>query len=111
MRLTEDEHALRCEALMRMTLQLAVPMWITKVRDWTPREREYAAHNAGRVVAEQGDTLQYRTKGTKRKNGDDETSQLGTARVFNELAKGIACAAFSPGGVTFLGDHWEETRQ
>ena len=30
-----------------------------------------------------------------------------TARVFNALAASLAILAFCPGGVTFLGEHWE----
>ena len=32
-----------------------------------------------------------------------------TAAAFNALAEGLACLAFSPGGVTFYGLHFEAT--
>jgi len=38
---------------------------------------------------------------------DDEAKRGESAAAFNALAKGLACAAFQPGGVKFLGDRWE----
>lgn len=48
------------------------------------------------MIAEHGDNILYRAK----RRGD-------TAAAFNALAEAIAILAFAPGGVTFLGEHYE----
>jgi hypothetical protein len=82
------------------------------------------------VIASQGDTLQYGSAnghghGTRQLNRHlakaarhekcpdpgcwcNGTGQpaYSAGEVFNELAKGLACAASQPGGVTFAGLHW-----
>lgn len=50
------------------------------------------------AIAEKGDILQYRGG----KKGE-------TARVFNLTAEALAHLAFCPGGVTFMGQHFEGT--
>ncbi|MEU0081392.1 hypothetical protein ABZY58_26120 [Micromonospora tulbaghiae] len=79
-------------------LSAAVPLWIhqlaqlpEKARD---RQRQRWADAAVEAVAFRGDTLQF---GGKRGEAAD---------VFNHLARGIAAAAFAPGGITFAGEHW-----
>lgn len=84
------------------TLRVAVPMWIDHLRHLPgPGQLEAVrlawAKNAADQVAHRGDVLQY---GGKRGEA---------AEVFNHLAKGLAAAAFQPGGVTFAGEHWEVT--
>lgn len=81
--------------LLRVSLQVAVPLWIVDVRDWTPEQRMGAALGYADVIAAHGDDLQY---------GGRHTTD-----AFNSLARGLACCAYQPGGVTFLGDHWEAT--
>lgn len=83
--------------LLRITLGAAVPLWIAELRKLTPEQRIALARECGDIVAAKGDVIQFRSK----KPGE-------TAKAFNALAKGIAALAFSPGGVTFLGDHYEE---
>ena len=82
--------------LMRISLQAAIPLWQHRLRamDWADVQRR--AHEAAQVVAEKGDILQFKSK----KRGE-------TAAAFNALAEGVAALSFCPGGVTFLGDHWE----
>lgn len=86
--------------LLITTLQVAVPLWIERLRD---RDVEYLMERAkicGQVVAERGDIIQFRSK----KKG-------ASAEAFNRLAEGLACAALVvPGGVTFLGVTWSAER-
>lgn len=82
--------------LLRMTLLAAVPLWIAKMRSFDDQQRSNRAAVCGQVVAEKGDLLMFKSK----KKG-------GTAEVFNRLAEGLACAAYSPGGVKFAGLHFE----
>lgn len=80
--------------LLITALEAAVPLHIAIMRDWTDRHRVDAAYRAADVVAERGDVLMF---GGGR--GD-------AAEAFNWLAKGLAAAAYQPGGVTFAGRHW-----
>lgn len=78
---------------LRIALQAAVPLRILEMREW-PMDRVVAtARECAPVIASHGDDLQYGGKHT--------------ADAFNKLAQGLACMAYVPGGVTFLGDHWE----
>lgn len=81
--------------VLRIALQAAVPLWIHDVRDWTFERRAAAAAASSQIIAEHGDDLMFGGKHA--------------ADTFNGLALGLACAAYSPGGITFLGDHWEAT--
>jgi hypothetical protein len=71
-------------------LEAAVPLWISELRGHTPAGRCGLAHAAADVVAEHGDHILYRGA----KAGD-------SAQAFNALARGLACAAYQPGGVRF----------
>lgn len=84
------------ESLLAATLEIAVPLWIERVVTYPEELRLERARECAQVVAEKGDIIQFRSK----KNGE-------SAAAFNKLAEGIACAAFQPGGITFLGGHWE----
>jgi hypothetical protein len=90
---TPQEQAVRSTLLT--TLQLAVPLHIAVLATSTVEERIALAKTAADVIASQGDLLQF--KGSKPGK---------TAAVFNALARGLAAAAYQPGGVTFLGQHW-----
>lgn len=52
-----------------------------------------ARTHPGDVIAEHGDSLQYR--------------DTHSAEAFNRLAEGLAAAAYQPGGVSFAGMLWE----
>lgn len=78
---------------LRIALQCAVPMAILELERLPWEEVLRVARESAQVVAEKGDVIQFRAKGT--------------AAAFGSLARGIAALAFCPGGVTFLGDHWE----
>lgn len=82
------------EVLLQTSLQIAVPIWIERVRSMTPDARIARAHEAVDVIASAGDTILYRVPGK-------------TAKNFNVLAEAIAIMAFCPGGVTVFGEHWE----
>jgi hypothetical protein len=79
--------------LLRISLQAAVALWIEQARDWTPERRVEEARAGAPAIAAHGDDLQFGGKHC--------------AETFNALARGLACCAYQPGGVTFLGDHWE----
>lgn len=85
-------------ALLSSTLQLAVPLWIEELRQFSWDYISQRAKQCADIVAEKGDIILFRSK-TK---GE-------TARAFNHLAEGIACLAFVPGGVRVFGGHWEAT--
>jgi hypothetical protein len=77
-----------------IALEAAVPLHILLMRDWPETRRINEAQWAAGVIAERGDVLQYGGK------------PGAAAAAFNALAKGLAVAAFAPGGVTFAGLHW-----
>jgi hypothetical protein len=84
------------EELLRASLLVAVPLWVLELgrmsaEDIMSRCRACAAH-----IAEHGDIILYKSK----KGG-------GSAEAFNRLAEGLACLSFAPGGVKFLGLHFD----
>lgn len=83
-------------SLLTTTLQLAVPLWIERLRHAGWDHVQERARTCSQIVAEKGDIIQFKSK----KPGE-------SAAAFNALAEGIACLAFCPGGVTVFGDHWE----
>lgn len=83
------------EELLRLTLSIAVSLWVEQLQKKSWAEVEERARVCGQVVAEKGDIIQFRSK----KKGE-------TAEAFNRLAEGIAALSFAPGGVEFLGLHF-----
>lgn len=83
--------------LLKMTLELAVPLWIEQLRPqpWSHLRRR--AEVCAQTVAEKGDVLQF--GGGKKQKG-------ATAEAFNRLAEGLAIMSFSPGGVRAFGLHF-----
>ena len=75
-------------------LQVVVPMWISDLRSYPEEQRLEIAREAGQYIAEHGDDLMFRSKPGK------------SAEAFNQLAKGLAAAAYQPGGITFAGMHF-----
>jgi hypothetical protein len=68
-------------------------MWVAKLRH-APREQLHErAHHCAQVVAEKGDVLQFKGKGS--------------AEAFNRLAEGIAVMTLLMGKVDVLGCHFE----
>jgi hypothetical protein len=84
------------QELLKITLAAAVPLWIHQFRMLSEDDRLAIAKECGGVVAEKGDIIQFKST----KKGE-------TAKAFNQLARGLACLAYAPGGVTFAGMHFE----
>jgi hypothetical protein len=82
--------------LLQATLEIAVPMWMERLRLQGEEYRAARAHALADVIAEKGDIILYRSK----KTGESATA-------FNALAEGIAALSFQPGGVTVFGLHFE----
>lgn len=84
------------EAVLTGMLEIAVPLWIERLRPLNDEQRRERAQACSDVIGEHGDVILYKSK----KEGE-------TAEAFNRLAEGVACAAFAPGGITVFGNHWE----
>jgi hypothetical protein len=78
--------------LLAITLEAAVPLRIHEIRGWSTEERIARARECAPVLASHGDDLQF---GGKR-----------TQEAFAALVTGLACLAYQPGGVRFMGRTW-----
>ena len=87
------------DALLRTALAAAVPLWIHDLQGTPWDVLQARAPVCAQVIAEHGDDILYasRVKGA-------------TAKAFNALAEALAVLSFVPGGVTFLGLHFETPR-
>lgn len=72
----------------------AVPMWINQLRGTDDWQRVALAKEDAQRIAAHGDALMFHSP-----RGE-------AARSFSALARGIAIAAYQPGGVTVFGHHW-----
>lgn len=92
--------------LLQTMLALAVPMRIDELRDQGGPNWGHLlfANMFGHEIAHRGDVLMFGGKGS---GGVMVEGKGSAARLFNHMAKSLAIMAFFPGGVTFLGDHWE----
>lgn len=83
---------------MQAALLASVPLWIDQITQeaWSESYREERRKICSQEIAERGDLLFFRGK----KSG-------GSAQAFNRLAEGLALLSFAPGGVRFLGLHFE----
>lgn len=79
---------------LTITLELAVPLHIAEVRHWSPEARIAYCHEHADTIAAKSDVLQFGTK-----KGEP-------ARIFNILARTLACLAFQPGGARFGDSRW-----
>jgi len=86
--------------LLSTTLQLAVPLWIERLRSSGWEHIQARAKQCSQIVGEKGDVILFRGG----KKGE-------SAAAFNALAEGIACLAFAPGGVKIFGEHWEACQE
>lgn len=82
--------------VLRASLEMAVPLWIEELKGLPYEMVLDRMRWCGQVVAEKGDVIQFPSK----KKGE-------TAHAFSRLAEGLAALSFAPGGVTFLGLHFE----
>lgn len=90
---TADGPSSGTQDLLRLNLELAVPLWIEQLRHQPVAHLLERARICGAFVAEKGDIIQWRGK----KAG-------ASAEAFRRLAEGLACLALvADGGVTFLG--------
>ena len=94
------------------TLTVAVPMAMARLAAMSPQVREWTrgqwAANAASLVGHQGDALMWpaRARRATVRSGVRVEGTAGTVGVFAALARGLAAAAWQPGGVTWLGRHW-----
>ena len=84
--------------LLATALDCAVPLRILEIKQrGGPDDVDFQrAREVGSLLGEKGDLLMFPGK----KKGE-------SARVFNEMAFGLAVLAFCPGGVKVFGRHWE----
>jgi hypothetical protein len=81
--------------LLADALEAMVPLFILELRTSTVGDRLILAGHCGQQVASHGDDILYRSAKPGR-----------SARAVTALAKGLACAAYQPGGVQFGHLHW-----
>lgn len=87
------------DALLAVALAAAVPIWQARLRkDGGPTDEtwERCRAFAEKLVGPGGEDLRFREKRTR--------------EMFNDLAYTLAVMSFAPGGVKFLGKHWETRR-
>ena len=84
--------------LLRTALSAGVPLRIMELQahGGVSPEDIVACSEYSILIGARGDLLMFRGG----KKGE-------TAAVFNTLVKVLAVLSFAPGGVDFLGDHWE----
>lgn len=120
--------------LLADTLSFAVPFHMPGAARMTLRERGRIARKAAAAAGHQGDSLMFGTgvkPGTAAREAerhrlhafrvnDANRMEYGRTRgiclrgqpsytaggLFDLLARGLACAAIEPGGVSFAGRHW-----
>lgn len=90
-----SDHLKHMKELLRITLQVAVPLHVIELARRPFHEVVAAGRETADVVASKGDALQFGGRPGE------------ATKAFNALALGLAALAYCPGGVTFLGDHWE----
>lgn len=83
-------------ALLEATLSCAVPLHAEEMKRVPYEELVKRAHEYAQIVGEKGDVIQFKSK-----------TKGATAEAFNALAKALAVLSFSPGGVRFMGMHFE----
>jgi hypothetical protein len=84
------------DGLLRTAVCAAIPLWVMELSRVPLAKLRARAPDLGQIIAEKGDVIQFRGK----KPGE-------TAKAFNALAEAVAILSFMPGGVSFLGDHYE----
>lgn len=82
--------------LLGLSLDVAVPVAQEELGRMSWAEVERVAAEAVDVVASKGDLILYRS-----------TRPGETSAAFVALARGLAALSFAPGGVSFLGRHWD----
>lgn len=91
----DPEAQKRTEELLKIHLEAAVPLRIWELQDKSWEELQPLAKKASQVIAERGDYIMFRGKKGR------------SAEAVNELVTALAIGSFVPGGVKFLGLHFE----
>jgi hypothetical protein len=100
-----DDEELR-RYMLCVALNVAVPLWIEVVRLMSDEQRtEVAAECAPVFSGEKKDDVRGRHGSGPERFACGMSGN--TREVFNALARGLAVLAFAPGGVNYLGIHWE----
>lgn len=99
---------------LRMSLSLAVPLWVQRFIDerWSIDALMRLGPKVASVLGSEGTALMWPAKpdkgGALMPDGTRARAPaLGTAGLFNLLAQGLAAASFVPGGIKFAGAHFE----
>ncbi len=100
MRLEESRKDL--DPVTTVFLATTVPLYIEEMRGWSADKRMHTAHELGSEVIAHGQGAAAIADPDARGGKRGEV-----ARVFNAIARGLACLAFCPGGIVFAGHHWE----
>jgi len=82
-------------ALLYAAIGCAVPLEIAAVAAWSDDERMRVADELASVLGELGDVLEF-----------GAPKSINVRTPFVALARGLAIAAYQPGGVCFGGMHW-----
>lgn len=85
------------KAKLLSMLQLAVPLWIERLRPLSAEQLQARAMELGLELASTGDMFVRASKPEERD------------RAFEVLAESLACMSFSRMGVAFEGLHWDST--
>jgi len=85
-------------ALLTIHLQMAVPLRLQEIQGMPFAERRQHAQIAAQMITEHGDNILF----LHRLPGE-------SAKAVNALVNALALLAFQPGGVTFMGLHFEAT--
>ncbi|WP_326646088.1 hypothetical protein OG884_15665 [Streptosporangium sp. NBC_01755] len=83
--------------LLRIGMEVMVPMSIAAVADWSAEGRQAAAVSAADLISSGADQM-WEHNPRKR--------DLPQGRVTATIARGLAVLAYQPGGVTWAGSHW-----
>lgn len=96
--MAEREFGDGARELLRTALAAAVPLRIADLmrQELSVLLRRKRCASLSKGLGEHGDRVLFRSK----RPGE-------TAQSFGQLAEALATLAFMPGGVTFLGDHYE----
>lgn len=81
---------------MAVALSASIPLWVEELKQTPLKDLIAEGPALAQIIAEKGDVAQFKSK----KKGE-------TANAFNAIARALAILSFMPGGVTFLGEHYE----
>lgn len=107
-------------ALLSGMLGLAVPLWVQRFIDerWSIEQLMRLGPETANLLGPEGTALLFPSKPVPGRQHPVEGGEpiyiaplLGTAGMFNAVAKGIAAASFVPGGIKFAGVHFESKQE